>query len=114
MPGSSCRQPSAGSPAASADSLERAAPLEQDHVAPTPGPIASETLLDPDPAEAGRAVDGQARDILDQDARQEGPDAGCLGGLNLGCQQARANPPPLGIGRDVDTHPGHSVIDVAV
>src|ERR1019366_1497091 len=112
MPGSSWPQPNAGTAAASADPHRRAPALQQHDIAPAPGPIAGDSLLDTDPPEAGSPMDREAGAVLDRDPGLEGPDPGGLGSINQSGEERPADPPSLHIGGHVDAQPGHPGIDL--
>src|SRR5882762_419621 len=80
---------------------DRAAALDEENVAPAAAMLA-DAFPDPDDAEPGRPVQGQAGGVLREDAGLDGPDPGGLGGGDQRVQEPAADALAAGSGVDVD------------
>ena len=70
-------------------------------------------MLDADPPEADPLMEGEAGLVLGQDAGEQRPVAGRLGGRDERFEQAPADAATSGGLRDVDALPGDAAVDAA-
>ena len=91
---------------------DRAAALDEENVAPAAAMLA-DAFPDPDDAEPGRPVQGEAGGVLREDAGLDGPDPGGLGGGDQRVQEPAAGAAASGSGVNVDRVLDHPGVDAA-